>query len=63
MKLLSEKHISKRDGISHATCKVTTTRDYGLKHLIVQKTSKTDLLIDLSRIRPPRRLGASSNQK
>jgi hypothetical protein len=36
-------------------------RDYGLKHLIVQPTSKTNLLIDLSRIRPPTRLGAASN--
>jgi transposase InsO family protein len=38
-------------------------RDYGSKHLIVQPTSKTDLPIYLSRIRPPTRLGAASKWK
>jgi hypothetical protein len=42
----------------HVACKVTT-RDYGLKHLIVQHTSKKYLPIYLSRIRPPMRLRAS----
>jgi len=37
--------------------------DYGLKHLLVQPTSKTYLPIDISRIRPPTRLGVASNQK
>jgi hypothetical protein len=35
----------------------------GPKHLTMQHTSKTDFLIDLSRIRPPTRLGVASNQK
>ena len=34
---------------------------YGLKHLIVLTTSRTDLLIGMSRIRPPLRLGAALN--
>jgi hypothetical protein len=37
--------------------------DYGSKNLIVQHTSKKYLLIDLSRIRPPTRLGVASNLK
>ena len=35
----------------------------GPKHLTIQHTSKTYFLIDLSRIRPPTRLGEASNQK
>ena len=36
---------------------------YGLKHLIVLTTSRTDLLIGLLRIRPPFRLGVALNQR
>ena len=36
---------------------------YGLKHLIVLTTSRTDLLICLLRIRPPLRLGAELNRR
>jgi hypothetical protein len=59
----AEKQISKGDGILHACMQSLYHRDYGPKHLIVQHTSKTDLPIDLSRIRPPMRLGAASNRK
>jgi hypothetical protein len=38
-------------------------RNYGPKDLTVQNTSKIDLPIDMSRIRPPIRLGAASNWK
>ena len=36
---------------------------FGSKHLIVLTTSRTDLLIGLSRIRPPLRLGVALNQR
>ena len=38
-------------------------RDYGMKHLIVKPSSKTDHHIDFSRIRPPTRIGVASNHK
>jgi len=38
-------------------------RDDGLKHLIMQPTTKIDLPIYFSRIRPPMRLGVPSNWK
>jgi hypothetical protein len=38
-------------------------KDYGIKKLILKPTSKIYIPIDMSRIRPPTRLGAALNQK
>jgi transposase InsO family protein len=49
----------------HLSCymQIHFHKDYGPKHLIMKPTSKTDVSIGLSRIRPPMMLGVASYWK